>query len=376
MVNRAANTLAVPLAVVLVCLSGCSSSSDRAGADSGGGAGGTENGAGGSQAAGGRSAGGASAGGKSAAGGNAPGGRGGSAGGGPSSGGSRARGGSDGGVADATTGSGGSAGRDGSSGWIDRCPDYPSFPDADCTGPIGTLSPYTGSLEFRTDGAVVENVEMHVDSGLYVPADNVTFRNVRIVFTGALDSDFTVVNLNYNTGTLFEDCEIDGQGNVARAITGSGVTVRNCHIHHVGNAIETDTPLVAEGNYIHDIYEAAGTDWHADGIQTPSSSGGVTIRHNTIFGRDPATSAINVMGTLAKPAMDVLIEHNLLAGGGYTLYTGPGSNYRVIENHLSTRFFPKVGFYNIWYWDPSEDGDVTRSGNVIHETGAPANANL
>lgn len=261
--------------------------------------------------------------------------------------------------------------------WVDRCPAYPSFPDANCTGPTSSnLALYTGSLEFRTDGQVVENVEMRIPNGLYVPADNVTFRNVKIVFTGALDSDFTMVNLNYNTGTVFENCELDGQGNVARAITGSTVTVRNCHIHHVGNAVEAETPLVVEGNYIHDIYEPTGTDWHADGIQTPASNGTVTVRHNTILMRDPSTAAINVMGTIADPATNVLVEHNLMAGAGYTLYTGPGSNYCVIDNHLSTQFFPKVGFYNIWYWDPSEDGDVTRCGNVIHETGADANDNL
>jgi hypothetical protein len=271
-----------------------------------------------------------------------------------------------------------------STGWVDRCPPYPSFPDASCTGPTtSNLALYTGSLEFRTDNQVVENVELRIDSGLYVPASNVTFRNVKIVFTGALNSDFTMVNLNNNSGTVFQDCELDGQGNVARAIAGSGVTVRNCEIHHTGNGIETDSPLVAEGNYIHDIYEPDGTDWHADGIQTPASSSHVTIRHNTVFGRDPATSAINVMGTPADPAAgtpadpatDVLIEQNLLAGGGYTIYAGPGSNYRVIDNHFSTQFFPKVGFWNIWYWEPSEDG-VLRSGNVIHETGAAANENL
>jgi hypothetical protein len=272
-------------------------------------------------------------------------------------------------------GAGGTHG--GASDWVDRCPAYPSFPDADCTGPTSAALPlYAGPLEFRTDGEVIENVEIRTDGGLYVPADGVVFRNVRIVFTGALDSDFTMVNLNYNSGTVFQDCELDGQGKVARAITGSGVIVRNCEIHDVGNAIETDTPLVAEGNFIHDIYEAEGTDWHADGIQTPRSADGVTIRHNTIFARDPATSAINVMGTAADPAADVLIEHNLLAGGGYTLYAGPGSRYRVVDNHFTTRFFPKVGGYNIWYWEPSEDGDVTRSGNVIHETGAAANGNL
>lgn len=263
----------------------------------------------------------------------------------------------------------------GPEGWVDRCPAYPRFPDASCTGPTsGSLRPYTGSLEFRTDGQVVENVEIRTAEGLYVPASHVTFRNVRIVFTGALDSDFTMVNLNNNAGTVFQDCELDGRGKVARAIAGSGVTVRNCHLHDVGNGIETDTPLVAEGNYIHDVYEPDGTDWHADGIQTPRSSDGVTIRHNTIFGRDSSTSAINVQGTMADPASHVLIEHNLLAGGGYTVYAGPGSDYRVVDNHFTTRFFPRVGYWGMWYWDPAEDGDVTRSGNVIDETGAPADA--
>ena len=276
-----------------------------------------------------------------------------------------------------TSGTKGGGSGGGSTGWVDRCPAYPSFPDANCTGAMSTNLPlYAGSLDFRTDNQVIEDVEMRIDRGLYVPANNVTFRNVKIVFTGALNSDFTMVNLNNNSGTVFQDCELDGQGNVARAIAGSGVIVRNCEIHHVGNGIETDTPLLVEGNYIHDIYEPDGTDWHADGIQTPMSNDNVTIRHNTVFGRDPSTSAINIMGTLADPATDVLIEHNLLAGGGYTVYAGPGFNYRVIDNHFSTQFSSSVGYYNIWYWAPSEDGDVTRSGNIVHETGAAANDNL
>jgi hypothetical protein len=388
MVERSANLFAPALAVLLFG-SACSSSGEPAlaGSVETGGARAGPSGGGGGQSAGGQNAG-ANAG---VSGGSAASGSGGSGtirdGGGSGSGGAGEAGtavsgsggtSSSGGSARTLDGGNdGSAGSSGSTGWVDRCADYPSFPDENCTGPTtSNLSPYTGSLDFRTDNQVVENVEMRIDRGLYVPADNVTFRNVKIVFTGALDSDFTAVNLNYNAGTVFEDCEIDGQGNVARAITGSGVTVRNCEIHDVGNAVEADGPLLIEGNYFHDIYEPAGTDWHADGIQTPISTGNVTIIHNTVFGRDPSTSAINVMGTLSAPATDVLIEHNLLAGGGYTLYAGPGSNYRVIDNHLSTRFFPKVGYYNIWYWDPSQDGDVTRSGNVIHETGADANTNL
>ena len=67
---------------------------------------------------------------------------------------------------------------------------------------------------------------------------------------------------------------------------------------------------------------------------------------------------------------NVLIENNLLAGGGWTLYCesgGTGTNYRVINNRFSRKFGPKVG-----YFGPStECSDETQSGNVYHETGRP-----
>ena len=277
---------------------------------------------------------------------------------------------------------GGGAGADGAPGGPDSAPstgDCPadSFPDDACTGPTSELTLYEGSQELRDDGATIEGVEIHTDEGLYVPASDVTFRNVKIVFTGELDASFTMVNLNYNSGTVFEDCILDGQGKVARAITGSGVTVRNCEIMGVGNAIETESPLHVEDNYIHDIVTADGTDWHSDGIQTPAGADDITVRHNTILLAGPETGAINIMSDGEDAATDVLIENNLMAGGGYTMYTAElGDNYQVLNNHFSTQVYPNVGYYNIWYWGAGEDSGVTKSGNVIHETDAPADENL
>ena len=68
---------------------------------------------------------------------------------------------------------------------------------------------------------------------------------------------------------------------------------------------------------------------------------------------------------------DVLIEGNLLAGGAYTLYcpyaNGSTTNYRVINNHFSTQFSPKVGAFGA----SSDCSDEVLSGNVLHETGDP-----
>ena len=57
------------------------------------------------------------------------------------------------------------------------------------------------------------------------------------------------------------------------------------------------------------------------------------------------TSAI-ITNSRRRP--NILIQDNLLAGGAYALYCdspGAGTNYRVIDNHFSRKFSPKVGFF-------------------------------
>jgi hypothetical protein len=259
------------------------------------------------------------------------------------------------------------------------CAPYPSFPDTSCTGPTGTLTTYTGSTDFRTAGQVIQNVLINA-SQLTIYANNVTFRNCKIVYNGALDAGFTLIYIPSGvTGVTFDHCEIDGQNKIARAIEGvDGVIVRNCNIHHTGNGIEVGTNITATDNYIHDIFTPSGLDWHADGIQAADSASNITIDHNVILLTEGETGAINIVsnggvGTFSN----VLIQHNLMAGGGYTVYAGSSQaktiNFKVINNHFSTRYFPKVGYWNIWY--PTYLSGVTISGNVIDETGSSADDN-
>jgi hypothetical protein len=68
--------------------------------------------------------------------------------------------------------------------------------------------------------------------------------------------------------------------------------------------------------------------------------------------------------------MNVLIQGNLLAGGGYTLYCeqdATGVNYRVLDNAFSGRFSQKVGFYGT----STDCADETQAGNYYYETGGP-----
>lgn len=253
-------------------------------------------------------------------------------------------------------------------------PPETEFPDASNTGPTGPLTVVNGDQAYRTAGQVVENVEIRA-SNLYVAANNVTFRNCKIVYTGALDAQFTLVNIISGvSGTRFETCELDGQSKVSRAIKGiDGVYVSGTEIHHTGNAVEVSDKVTVVNSYLHDIVSAPGTDWHADGIQTrDGSASDILIQHNTILLTGGETGAVYVLGAAGDTLTNVLVDNNLMAGGSYTVYLGAGTlnNVRATNNHFSTRYWPKVGQYGIWYGS----GNVTRTGNVIHETGAPVNS--
>jgi hypothetical protein len=256
------------------------------------------------------------------------------------------------------------------------------FPDATNTGTTGTLPLWTGSIDFNTPGQVVSNVE--IDTGhdtMTVLANNVTFNNVLIRYTGQTIDNAniqTVVRMAVGvTGTKFLHCEIDAQDLVARAIQGyNDVDVEFCNIHNTGNGIEVSNHITAKNNYLHDIFSPAGQDWHADGIQTDAFSAvsGIDVEDNTILLTGTETGAINIIAKTGGSVTGALVNHNLMAGGSYTVYAGADggtvSNYQVTNNHFSVRYFPAVGEFGTYY--PSATGAV-RTGNVIDETGDPDN---
>lgn len=255
-----------------------------------------------------------------------------------------------------------------------------AFPDAANTGPIGALTTYSGSTVFSTPGQTISN-QLIQAPGIDITANNVTFSHCKIVYTGTIaanpDAIAAVFIANGVSGTQFIDCEIDGRSNVERAIKGyDNIVVRRCHIHHAGNGVEVATAITVEDSYLHDIVTAPGTQWHADGIQPGEFAvSNVSIRHNTILLPGGETAAVNFLdNSLSFTYSNILIDNNLMAGGSYTVYMGAGTltNVRVTNNRFSTRYFPRVGDFNIWHDDTSR---FVCTGNVIHETGVSANNN-
>jgi hypothetical protein len=188
------------------------------------------------------------------------------------------------------------------------------------------------------------------DQAIYVAEDvsNVTIENC--LFKTTVDVFFNVQGAN----VTIQDTRFEGPAGtwIRNSYNGDHLTVRRNDFSGMANAIEFGVSnITVEDNYAHDFGNVDPTQ-HADGIQTDGSQH-VVVRHNTVLLNDVdgATGAISIMGDTGD---DVLVEKNMVAGGGYTIYPG-GPNYtniRFLDNCFSTVFYPnkaQTGAYGPWY---------------------------
>jgi hypothetical protein len=247
------------------------------------------------------------------------------------------------------------------------------FPDASNTGvPKGTsLTKRSEPMVVRQDGTVIDAVDLTGYIDVY--ANNVVIRRSKISGTS-----WWGVNLRAGYANLtVEDCEIFGNGvqqmQYGIASAGGWVTARRNNVHTISNGIDVPIGLI-EDNYVHDPKYFAGD--HTDTIM---SEGGapkgttLTIRHNT------AVNTLNQTGAVALfadwgPQHDVVVERNLLVGGGYSLYAGAAgsSNLRIVDNVFSRRVWPNGGYYGpVAHWDAAGSGNVWQGNHW--EDGKPVN---
>jgi hypothetical protein len=245
-------------------------------------------------------------------------------------------------------------------------PPLAGFPDASNTGPTTTSFRKIRGGEIKEHGAVFDGVEVTDSFDVY--ANNVTFRNCRIITKG-----YWAIKLRPGFSNLtVENCEIASNRKDKLDIGvwngGNGqMTVRRNDIHSTSNAAIMATSGLIEDNYIHDMWQAEPGD-HTDGIQTNGNSGPnkLVINHNTVLNPEQQTSAI-ILSAVFGPIHDVTVTGNLLAGGGYCIYGGakhnghPYSPYNVVikGNVFSKRLYGKCGYYG-----PMAYFDTTARGNV------------
>jgi hypothetical protein len=228
------------------------------------------------------------------------------------------------------------------------------------------LTVRNSDLTIGTAGAVVSGLD--VRGCVTVNAKNVTIRNVKV--TG---SCFDLIR-NNSTGLVIEHVTLVGADADTEGIGQGDFTVSYANISHVGDGIRANGNVVVRDSYIHDLAAAPGS--HNDGIQVTAGSN-ITIEHNTIENPNNQTSAI-MLGADQGDISDIVVQNNLLNGGGWTLYGGaqPPSgrtiaNIRLLDNVFGKKFWSTCGSYGpmAYVYDPN----ITVSGNVWQGTNTSVN---
>ncbi|NUP12292.1 MAG: hypothetical protein HOW73_40115 [Polyangiaceae bacterium] len=249
--------------------------------------------------------------------------------------------------------------------------DLPNFPNETCTGvPAGTeLTVVEGDMVIDTEGEIVEGLDIR--GCVNIEAPGVVIRNSKITCNSFL-AVASYANAYEGEAALLEDVEISCDDQQGTAVGDFNVTVRRANIHSCENGFDADGNLTIEDSFIHDLLPYnPETDPHVDGIQITPVGNNITIRHNTILAGIDGNAAIISPDVENGIVSNILIQDNLVAGGGWTIYcqqNGSGDNYRIVGNHFSTMFHDTVGDYGPWT-ECEDETEVT--GNVIHETGAP-----
>jgi hypothetical protein len=239
------------------------------------------------------------------------------------------------------------------------------------------------------------------DSGNYLYVDDpcVVLRNVRVTTDGTVSNSSAMVQqAERNTRLVIEDSDFDGGPHHQRGVQADsgGVSVRGSSFTRFGNAaVEMNdrsgkATFVMDGNY---LYEPGGWDRddHVDGFQV-GAGGAVTIHDNTVLvepygavaGDDSyvSNSALGLWAELGDVTGPVVVDHNLLAGGGFVMYLEQKSPYRwlgqvsVTNNVFDERFSVHGGIWGplapnslpshlVWTGNTWNDGaalDLTTAG--------------
>ncbi len=261
-----------------------------------------------------------------------------------------------------------------------------AFPSAADTGVPAdvTLRPWTGGFVLSEEEGVDEQVDGRdcvvfdgfdidlADSGdyLYVDVPCALFRNSRFRTNSVVSNTSAIVQqANANELLIIDHCDFDGGPFHQRGIQANwaALLVLDSRFVRFGNAAAEFNDEAAThdftmiGNYAE---ETAGWDPsdHVDGIQV-GAAGSVTIRDNTVlvtpYGDDTrstdyvSNSAVAIWAELGDVTGSVVVEGNLLAGGGHVMYLEQKPPYVfrgsvvVTGNVIDRRYSPLGGIWGV-----------------------------
>ena len=193
--------------------------------------------------------------------------------------------------------------------------------------PAGTRLKPSGSITVRTRGTVIDGLD--VTGEIDVNATNVTIENTRVTMTGAgCGGTDTCGNADIRlscacTVTITHvDLTTTGGTTVEHAIRNSyGGKILVDHVYQHGN---TDALCWCGDASIADSYSTIDLAISQDHLENLYIDGAADdVEHNTLINHQPQTANIfgNTNGGDGGACSNKLtVKHNLMAGGGYTIY--------------------------------------------------------
>lgn len=230
-------------------------------------------------------------------------------------------------------------------------------------------------------GGVLTNVKF--TGVVYLKGSNETVQDSDLTDSGA--NSYTI-SLVHAPGATVVSNNIHGTGTAAPGGCDSAVrdiyadsdnlTVKFNNVWFCSNPLNNiaDGGLI-EQNYFHDFGDT-GTGPHYEAMQFEQGNGTLmTVQDNTVLQSHSQTAAIILSDDSPSGVENNrVINHNLLAGGGYTFYgagksSTPSTNITFTNNDFSRLYFPQAGYYGpVAYWTVG-NGNVW-SGNIWDDTGA------
>lgn len=192
-------------------------------------------------------------------------------------------------------------------------------------GAYGKRKMHKGDLTITKEGTKISNID--VAGVIYVNANNITISN----FTAE-----RVTQEPGKQGMLLEDGTIDGENKKDDGIQWNNFDLRRMDISRTFDGIKAQGNVSIQDSYIHDMYAfrsadaGAGGYSHNDCIQI-STGADILIERNWMVncGNNSAVFIDPDQGKISN----VIVQHNYLDGGGYTLYAIAS---RSAENGLPT----------------------------------------
>lgn len=233
------------------------------------------------------------------------------------------------------------------------------WPNAETTGASGHLRTRDGDVEVTEDGTTLRN--LRIRGQVTIRADDVTVENVRV----ETDSIYGILVWGSNA-EIVDTTIVGGRGDTLAGLVayedGSFHALR-IDVSGSEDGVRLADHCTLRRSFIHGLRGTSSS--HYDAV-TADGYRGWRIVGNRILNAHDQTAAVWVGDPRYEPSSGVL-RHNLLAGGGYTVYGGPGTGQgiRVLDNHFSTVYHRRSGLFGpVTAW--VREGN-TWSGNVWHD---------